>query len=110
MNLRGGITADQNCFPVVCSGPWWTAPDFGKRVESTSQAEYAGSIPVIGSTLTSSDAVERRFGSRSRYGPLLVSTKQPDSPSTTRRRWAALLMTPREPHRALGLVRRPHPL
>ena len=26
----------------------------------TSQAEYAGSIPVIGSTLTSSDAVDRR--------------------------------------------------
>ena len=29
--------------------------------ESTSQAGYAGSIPVIGSIVTSGDAVERRF-------------------------------------------------
>ena len=30
--------------------PWQTAVDPGRRVEPTSQAEYAGSIPVIGST------------------------------------------------------------
>ena len=34
---------------------------YGHR-ESTSQAEYSGSIPVIGSMLTSANGVERRFG------------------------------------------------
>ena len=40
--------------------------------ESASQAEYAGSIPVIGSSLTRADATLRfaRYGGRSRNGPV----------------------------------------
>ena len=38
-------------------GDSWTSVDSCKRPESTSQVEYAGSIPVIGSTSTSGNAV-----------------------------------------------------
>jgi hypothetical protein len=38
--------------------------DFRRRIESTSQAEYAGSIPVIGSTATSGNAAMQQFGER----------------------------------------------
>jgi hypothetical protein len=39
--------------------PWQTAADPGRRVEPTSQAEHAGSIPVIACTLITADAARR---------------------------------------------------
>ena len=47
----------------------WTPTDFKKLAESTSQAEYAGSIPVIGSTLTSALVARRDARRAGRYLP-----------------------------------------
>jgi hypothetical protein len=57
MHLYGLIPAGQSRIPRLHVGRWQTPADPGRGVESTSQAEYAGSIPVIGST---SDVMKER--------------------------------------------------
>jgi hypothetical protein len=47
---RCTVCAGQCSFPAVTRRRLQTGADGGRRVESSSQAEYAGSIPVIGST------------------------------------------------------------
>jgi hypothetical protein len=72
-------TASDNHEHIFAAKPsFWTHRDTPERTESTSQAEYAGSIPVIGSTLTSDDSVERRFGRRGGTYPI---------PTAGRGRW-----------------------
>jgi hypothetical protein len=56
-------------------GNWWTPVDASEHPESTSQAEYAGSIPVISSTvigspITRANAAERRFCQRAGTYPI----------------------------------------
>jgi hypothetical protein len=75
MEPDGQILAGQSAIPGLEFEPWQTAGDPGGRVEPTSQAEYAGSIPIIGSDLTSVNATKRGSAARS------VSLPYPDLPT-----------------------------
>jgi hypothetical protein len=60
----------------------WPWVDSHERAESTSQAEYAGSIPVIGSTSTSGDGGEPLFARQ--VGTYPVPTARRAPPPLTR--------------------------
>jgi hypothetical protein len=60
----GRIPAGESQIPSIAVGLPRTLTNPRRWVESTSQAEYAGSIPVIGSPLTRANAAECRFCQR----------------------------------------------
>jgi hypothetical protein len=60
----------------------WPWVDSHERAESTSQAEYAGSIPVIGSTSTSGDGGEPLFARQVGTYPVPTARRAPPPPLT----------------------------
>ena len=81
MDLYGRIRTGQRRFLALRDGPGHPAPNPSKLVESTSQAEYAGSIPVIGSN-------DRTARARDFHPPLSAMDRSravPESGRTSKR-------------------------